>query len=226
VSDPSRTTLAAVIVFVALIIALWGILGFLGALSKTLASVDSGNQKLKLQLQEANDGLARLEKKTSNLGPMTENTKQLRGMLEGLDANMGSMLTGVDRIAGGMTNMNTSLATLDGELDKVNRTDTKLAGQLEQINGGLATQVASVRKMRADVVSSGLVLRTLPGRLRATNGRLAHTNKVVNYMGCTGIGNNLTVHIKAAGINLGGAIVNATIVPAGAWGHKLDGSPC
>ena len=225
-TDPRRNTLAAVIVFVSLIIALWAILGFLGSLSKTLSSVNSGNEKLKVQLGDANDGLADLDVKTSELEAMTANTKELRALLEGLDGDMGSLLTGVDHIAGGMGAMNDSLGQLDAELTKVNRTDAGLAGDLDEINGGLAEQMAGVRAMRGDVVASGGVLGTLPGRLAATNGRLAHINGVVNFMGCTGIGNNLSVHIKAAGINLGGALVNATIVPAGAWGRKLDGSPC
>lgn len=225
--DPRQRTMAAVITFVCLLIALWAILGFLGSLSKTLSSVSSGTSKLEVQLTQANKGLASLDEKTSNLNQMSQDTRTLASLLGTIDGNMGGMLADVDKIATGMQSMNTSLGTLEGELTAVNSINDDMASQLGGINAGLGSQVKSVRTMRRDVQATGTVLSTLPGRLEATNGRLAHVNGIVNYMGCRGITNNLEVTIKAGPFTTGVAKVFATVVPPGAWGALADGrTPC
>jgi hypothetical protein len=225
--DPRQRTMAAVITFVCLLIALWAILGFLGSMSKTLSSVSSGTDKLEVQLTKANEGLASLDTKTSNLEQMSADTKTLASLLGTIDGNMGGMLEDVDNIANGMASMNTSLGTLEGELTRVNDINDNMASQLGGINAGLGSQVKSVRAMRKDVQATGTVLGTLPGRLEATNSRLAHVNSIVNYMGCQGITNNLEVSIKLGPIPNGSAKVYATVVPPGAWGTLPDGrTPC
>ena len=225
--DPRQRTMAAVITFVALLIGLWGILGFLGSLSATLSSIASGNQKLKLQMAEANKGLVTLDEKTGNLEQMSADSAKMKGLLTGIDSDMGTMLTGVNGIADGMSSMSESLGTLDTELGKVNDINSGMATQLGGINAGLQSQVKSVRTMRVDVERTGRVLGSLPGRLTATNKRLAYVNNAVNIMGCRGITNNLKVKINVGPIPNGSATVYATVVPPGAWGVKEDGkTPC
>lgn len=225
--DPRQRTMAAVITFVALLIALWGILGFLSSLSHTLSGIASGNQKLKVQMHDANAGLVSIDQKTRNLKTMSANSAKMSGLLTGIDKDMGSMLEGVDGIASGMSSMATSLETLDGELGKVNEINSGMATQLGGINAGLQNQVTSVRTMRKDVEATSRVLKTLPGRLTATNKRLAYVNNAVNIMGCRGITNNLKVKISLGPIPNGGATVYATVIPPGAWGTKEDGkTPC
>ena len=81
--------------------------------------------------------------------------------------------------------------------------------------------------MRRDVQATDKVIGTLPGRLTATNKRLAHVNNSVNTMGCGGIVNNLRAVIRFGPVSPGNATVLATIVPPGAWGTKPDGTtPC
>jgi hypothetical protein len=227
VRDPRQRTLAAVITFVALVIGLWGLLGFMGSLSKMLTSINSGNAKLKVQMTEANVGLADLNTKTDYLDAMAENTGTLQVALVGIDEDMGTMLGGVNEIATGMETLGTSLDTLDSELGQVNDINEGMSTQLASINAGLASQLRSVRTMRRDVVETGKVLGTLPGRLDATNGRLAYVNGSVNTMGCAGIMNNLKVKIGVGPLNTGSATVYATVVPPGTWGTKADGkTPC
>ncbi len=225
--DPRQRTMAAVITFVALLIGLWGILGFLGSLSTTLSAIASGNQKLKLQMTEANKGLVALGEKTRNLEQMSADSAKMKGLLTGIDKDMGTMLTGVNGIADGMSSMAGSLGTLDSELGKVNEINSGMATQLGGINAGLKSQVKSVRTMRVDVERTGRVLGSLPGRLTATNKRLAYVNNAVNIMGCRGITNNLKVKINVGPIPNGNATVYATVVPPGAWGVQADGkTPC
>jgi hypothetical protein len=225
--DPRRRTLAAVITFVCLLVALWAILGFLGAMTKTLSSVSSGTNKLEVQLTSANEGLHKLDTKTANLEQMSADTKTLAGLLGGIDGDMGAMLENVTEISNGMQSMNETLGTLQGEVVKVNTINADMADKLGGINSGLGDQVQSVRSMRRDVQATSGVLTTLPGRLNATNHRLAHVNGIVNYMGCQGITNNLEVEIKLGPIPNGSAKVFATVVPPGAWGMLADGrTPC
>jgi hypothetical protein len=227
VRDPRQRTLAAVITFVALVIGLWGLLGYMGSLSKTLTSINSGNAKLEAQMTEANGGLADLDRKTDYLHAMSKDSGTLQVALVGIDTDMGTMLDGVNEIATGMETLGTSLDTLDSELAQVNDINAGMSTQLASINAGLASQLRSVRTMRRDVVETGKVLGTLPGRLEATNGRLAYVNGSVNTMGCAGIMNNLKVKIGVGPLNTGSATVYATVVPPGAWGTKPDGkTPC
>ena len=225
--DPRQRTMAAVITFVALLIGLWGILGFMGSLADTLSSIVSGNQKLKLQMTEANKGLVSLDEKTARLEQMSGDSAQMKSLLTGIETDMGTMLDGVNGIADGMSGMSTSLGTLDGELGKVNEINSGMASQLGSINAGLAQQVKSVRTMRKDVEATGRVLGSLPGRLTATNKRLEHVNNSVNTMGACGITNNLNVKISLGPIPNGRATVYATVIPPGAWGQKIAGkTPC
>lgn len=225
--DPRQRTMAAVITFVALLIGLWGILGFLGSLSTTLSAIAGGNQKLKLQMAEANAGLVTLDEKTANLEQMSADSANMKGLLADIDRDMGTMLAGVNGIAEGMSSLSASLGTLDAELGKVNDINSGMATQLAGINVGLKSQVASVRTMRVDVERTGRVLGSLPGRLTATNKRLAYVNNSVNIMGCRGITNNLKVKIRVGPIPNGSATVYATVVPPGAWGVQADGkTPC
>lgn len=225
--DPRQRTMAAVITFVALLIGLWGILGFLGSMSQTLSGIASGNQKLKIQMADANAGLQTIDEKTRNLETMSANSGKMKVMLTGIDKDMGTMLVGVNGIADGMSSMATSLTTLDTELGKVNDINSGMATQLGGINAGLQNQVTSVRTMRKDVESTSRVLKSLPGRLTATNKRLAYVNNAVNIMGCRGITNNLKVKISVGPIPNGNATVYATVIPPGAWGTKEDGrTPC
>ncbi|MCB0877639.1 MAG: hypothetical protein KDC46_01475 [Thermoleophilia bacterium] len=225
--DPRQRTMAAVITFVALVIGLWGILGFLGSLSRTLSGITSNNAKIEAQMTEANVGLADLKRKTDPLKGMTEQTKVLGGLLGGIDQDMAAMLEGVDQISAGMSTMGTSLDQLDTELGRVNTINAGMAEQLGSINAGLKDQVRKVRTMRRDVQATGQVLGTLPPRLTATNARLAHVNGAVNTMGCRGVTNNLKVKISLGPIPNGSATVYATVIPPAAWGTKQDGkTPC
>lgn len=227
VRDPRQKTLAAVITFIAMVIGLWAILGFTGSLAKSLTSVRSSNEKLRLQLLEANKGLVSLDEKTGHLHGMAEQSKTLGGLLSTIDKDMTQMLEGVEAIAAGMGGLDTSLTTLDTELGEVNDISGGMGEQLGGINAGLASQVKSIRTMRKDVEATGRVLSTLPGRLDATNGRLAHVNEAVNVMGCRGILNNLQVEIFLGPLRNGSAQVTATVVPPGAWGTLKDGrTPC
>lgn len=224
--DPRQNTLAAVLVFVTLLVSLWAILGFLGAMTKTLTSISNGNDKLMVQLQTANDGLGRLDQKTSHLHAMSDDSTRLRSVLEGIDGSMGAMLTGVEGISAGMQAMDASLATLDSELATVNELNASMSSELAGINSGLAQKRLKVQAMRRDVVGTSGVIAGLPALLAATNGRLAHINGAVNTMGCKGITNNLRVKISVGPIPNGGADVFATVIPAGAWGTRADGSAC
>jgi len=224
--DARQRTMAAVIVFVALIIGLWAILGFMGAMADTLASVSSGTIKIRTQLATANEGLAGLESKTGDLPGMADDTAAMKTELEGIDGNLGAMLTGVDRIGAGMKSMDGSLTELNSSLAQVNEINGGMAADLASINAGLGTQKSNVGRMRADVVGTANVLKTVPTALKRTNGRLTHVNSVMNYMGCAGILNNLQVKIFLGPISNGSAKVVATIVPPGAWGTKADGTPC
>jgi hypothetical protein len=227
VHDPRQRTMAAVITFIALLIGLWGILGFMGSLSKTLAAINGGNAKLKLQMTEANVGLAQLDEKTRPLQAMADNSRVMGEMLGGIDTEMGSMLDGVERIATSMQQLDGALQTLDTELGRVNEINAGMTTQLGAINTGLESQLGKVRTMRRDVQSTGVVLGTLPGRLAATNARLAHVNGAVNTMGCRGITNNLKVDIRLGPIPNGSAQVFATVIPPSAWGTRQDGvTPC
>lgn len=225
--DPRQRTLAAVITFVCLLLALWAILGFMGSLSRSLASISSGSARLEAQVAQANEGLVGLDRKTGHLGQMADDSRRMRGLLGTIDTDMGGMLTSVDAIAGSMRAMDASLVRLDGELGRVNQVNEQMTGTLTNIDRGLGSQARSVRAMRRDVVATGGVLGTLPGRLRATNGRLAHVNESVNVMGCRGITNNLEVDIRVGPLPTGSAKVHATVVPPGAWGTLADGrTPC
>ncbi len=227
VRDPRQRTMAAVITFIALLIGLWGILGFLGTLSTTLTSIASGNQKLKLQMNDANKGLADLDAKTANLVQMESDSARMKELLVNIDADMGTMLNGVNDIATGMESTSSSLNALDGELGKVGEINSSMAEKLGSINTGLASQVKQVRTMRRDVEATSRVLKTLPGRLTATNKRLEHVNNSVNTMGACGITNNLKVKINLGPIPNGSATVYATVIPPGAWGEKIPGkTPC
>lgn len=225
--DPRQRAMAATITFVAVLIGLWGILGFMGSLTKTLTAINSGNGKLRAQMLTANAGLEKLDAKTQPLAEMSGNTAKLSTLLSGVDTDMGSMLTGVDKIAAGMTTMGGSLDTLNSELGKVNDATASMSTELGSINTGLGSQLSKVRTMRRDVQATDRVIGTLPDRLGAVNGRLAHVNGVVNIMGCRGITNNLKVNIKAGSISTGTATVYATVVPPAAWGVQADGkTPC
>jgi hypothetical protein len=227
VRDPRQRTMAAVITFVALLIGLWGILGFMGSLSATLTSINSGNAKLKLQMVEANRGLADLDSKTSPLERMAADSEVLAASLGGIEQDMGSMLEGVDAIAANMEQMSGHLATLDSELGEVNAINEAMAEDLGSIEAGLAAQRGKVQGMRRDVQATGQVLGSLPPRLAATNGRLAHVNRAVDIMGCRGITNNLKVKIGVGPLPTGSAEVFATVIPPRAWGMQPDGvTPC
>lgn len=227
VLDPRQRTMAAVITFVALIFGLWGILGFTGSLAKTLSSVSSGNQKLKVQLTQANKGLADLDRKTYPLIQMSSDSEHMAKSLGGIEKDMGTMLSGVDEIASGMTQMGAYLDTLESELGQVNSINQGMARDLGGINSGLKSQLSKVRTMRQDVQATGGVLGQLQPRLRATNARLRHVNGAVNTMGCLGITNQLNVKIKVGPLTTGSAKVSATVVPPGAWGMRADGvTPC
>jgi len=225
--DPRQRTMAAVITFVALLIGLWGILGFLGSMSTTLASVAAGNEELTAKMKTANEGLEALDGKTGHLPAMADSSDKLAGLLGGIDGDMGAMLEGVSKIATSMEKMDASLTTLDTEMGIVDTTNTKMNEQLGTISGGLESQVASVRTMRRDVQRTGVVLKSMPGRLEATNARLKHVNLAVNTMGCKGIGSNLEINLFMGPLRLGAGKVVATIVPPGAWGTQPDGTtPC
>lgn len=227
VRDPRQRTLAAVITFVALIAGLWGILGFTGSLARTLTSINGTNAKLEVQMRDANVGLVGLDEKTRPLAPMAEESRRMHQVLGVIDADLGTMLGGVESIAAGMSGMGASLETLDTELGTVNEVNAGMARQLGSIDSGLQSQLAKVRTMRRDVQATGTVLGSLPPRLRATNARLAHVNGAVNTMGCRGILSNLKVKIGLGPIPTGAAEVQATVVPPAAWGTGADGrTPC
>jgi len=165
--------------------------------------------------------------KTRELEQMSNNAKVMKVQLVQIDKDMGTMLDGVNGIAEGMSSMSASLNTLDSELGKVNEINSGMATQPAQFNAGLTNQVTSVRTMRRDVRATDKVIGTLPGRLTATNKRLAHVNNSVNIMGCGGIANNLKVKLTFGGIPTGSASVFATVVPVKAWGVQADGkTPC
>lgn len=224
--DQRRTTLAAVITFISLLVALWGILGFLGSMSKTLGSVKTGSERVQVQLTTANKGLADLDRKTGHLNALAADSTKLKTQLASLDGGMGSMLTGIDSIAASMQAMNGSLGTLDAELGKVNAANATVGEQLGSINSGLVGQQRAVAGMAKDVKNTGQVLSGMPPRLAASNARLRHLNSVVNFMGCRGINQKLKVKASVFGIPNGTAEISATIVPPGAWGTNQDGSPC
>lgn len=224
--DQSRTTLAAVITFVALIIALWGILGFLSSMSKTLTSVDSGTTKLKTQLVTANDGLRALDEKTGHLNSLATDSVALKGKLGAIDGGMASMLTSIGLIATNMSAMEGSLGTLDTELGKLNAANSTVSEQLGGIRTGLGSQQKSVAGMSKDVAGTGKQLGALVPRLAASNARLAHINSTVNFMGCKGILQKLNATFYLGPIRNGGGEISATIVPPGSWGTNADGSPC
>lgn len=225
--DPRQRTLAAVLTFLMLLLALWAILGFTGSLSSTLASISNGSARLETQVAQANEGLVQLDAKTGRLQQMADDSRRMRGLLRTVDSDMGGMLESVGTIATGMRAMDTSLATLDTELAQVNRINEGMTGTLAEIDRGLASQARSVGAMRRDVAATGGVLGSLPGRLRATNARLTHVNGAVNIMGCRGITNNLEVGIRVGPLSTGAAKVFATVVPPGAWGTREDGrTPC
>ena len=224
--DPQTARLAAVLAFIAVVVAIWAMMSFLGSLSHSLANIAAGNERLKEQLGTANKGLAELDVKTGNLDRMSKGSTSLAELLGRIDTTMGGMLTDVDRIGSGMGSMNGAIGKLDSELAAVNTTNAKLGTQLATINDGLKTQVRSVTTMRRDVSATGGILKTLPGRLRATNGRLAHVNGAVDIMGCGGIAANMQVLLYLGPLRTGSANVSATIVPRGAWGTDANGRAC
>jgi hypothetical protein len=224
--DQARTTLAAVITFIGLVVALWGILGFLSAMSRTLSSVDAGTTKLKGQLITANVGLHGLDEKTGHLDSLATDSTALKTKLGAIDTGMASMLTSIDLIASNMTAMGGSLGTLDTELGKLNDANGRVGQQLGEIRVGLDGQNQSVGGMAKDVNGTAKVLSQLPPRLAASNARLKHINSVVNYMGCTGILQKLHARFYLGPISNGSGDISATIVPPGAWGSNADGSKC
>jgi hypothetical protein len=224
--DPRRATLAAVITFVCMIFALWAVLGFLGSMAKTLSNVSRGTASVRLQLQQANAGLATLDAKTGALDAMKADTGRLGGSLGAIDTDMGVMVTDVDSIATSMQAMKGSLDTLDGQLGGINDINARMAPKLGTINTGLGHELAQVRAMRKDVVATKGVLGTVPGRLNVTNGRLTWVNSTINYFGCTGLSNTVGIRMTFLGIPNGTAKISAAITPKGAWGTNPDGTPC
>jgi hypothetical protein len=224
--DPRRTTMAAVITFVSLIIGLWAVLSFLGSMSKTLSSVAAGTASVHAQLELANQGMTSLDAKTGSLTQMRSNTDQLAAALTGIDAQMGSMVTGVDTIQTGMSSMHGSLGQLGTQVDGINTINAGMAPKLTTINAGLKHQVKQVTSLRGDVVSTRKVLSRVPARLDVTNSRLAWINQTINFFGCSGLTNQIHIKLNFAGLGLGSADIGATITPKGSWGTNQDGTPC
>lgn len=226
VHNQSRTTLAAVITFIAVVVGLWAILGFVGSMSATLNSIRKGTLNVKEQLTTANQGLAKLDEKTGHLPALAADSKILNKQLSGIDNGMLSMLTGVESIAASMSSMNSSLDNLGSGLDDLNAADPNVLTQLSAINQGLASQQKSIKGMSADVKATGATLGGVPPRLNATNKRMAHVNGVVNFMGCHGILQKLSATFYVGPLRNGAAQINATVVPPGSWGTNQDGSLC
>lgn len=224
--DPRRTTLAAVITFVCLVLGLWAVLGFLGSMSATLSSVAAGSTSLQAQLTTANAGLARLDAKTGALTQMEGDTDALATALTSIDTDMGAMLTDVGTIGTGMESMRGSLTQLDEQVAGINTINAEMAPKLGTINGQLRSEAAQVKAMRMDVANTRSVLTHVPARLDVTNQRLTWINSSINYFGCTGLLNQLHIRMSWIGIPNGSADINATITPKGAWGTNPDGSPC
>jgi uncharacterized phage infection (PIP) family protein YhgE len=225
--DARRRTLASVITFLTVLMGLWAILSFMGALASTLAAIADGNERLKEQLSQSNAGLASISDDTANLNTIAADSARLGTLLDGIDRDLTTMIGGVSQIGTSMAATEASLGTLEGDLAAVNSVNADMARSLARIDRGLGKQVRSVRTMRRDVDRTRGVLASLPPALAATNGRLGHINNAVNTMGCRGVVSALDVRIEVGPISPGSARVFATVVPPGAWGVAADGvSPC
>lgn len=212
-----RNTLAAVLTVVVAVIGIWSMLSYVGSMSSTLNSTLETNKRIKGQLTEANKGLVQLDAKTKNVARMQKGSAELAGLMGGLDSDMGGMIEGVGSIGEQMQSLGVALNKLDGEIGKVNAINTEMSGTLGTINDGLGQQATKVRAMRKDVDATAVELGGVPPLLRATNERLAHTNKVVCQMGEKGLQNPLKVYISVFGIPNGNAEISATMIPPGAW---------
>lgn len=212
-----RNTLAAVLTVIVAIIGIWSMLSYVGSMSATLSSTLETNKRIKGQLTEANKGLVQLDSKTKNVARMHKGSTELAGLMGGLDSDMGGMIEGVGSIGEQMQSLGVAINKLDGEIGKVNAINTEMSGTLGTINDGLGQQATKVRAMRKDVDATAIELGGVPPLLRATNERLAHTNKVVCQMGEKGLQNPLKVYISVFGIPNGNAEISATMIPPGAW---------
>lgn len=217
VRDPQRTALAAVITFVAAVVGLWAILGYVHDLSVALSSVSSSNGKLIQQMTVANEGLDQLDDKTAKVQSMNDYSKRLATLMEQIDADMGGMVTSVDGIGTQMSTTSGALRALDGELTGVAAADASMAKTLVGIDKGLRSQSEQVRTMRKDLHATARVIEHIPSTLRATNERLAFINRVVCQIGARGLGNRLALAIEFLGITTGRATIHATMIPAGGW---------
>jgi hypothetical protein len=224
--DPRHATMAAVLTFVCLLLGLWGVLGFVGAMSKTLNSIMSRNAHVQQQLVTANEALDRMQGKTAALGQMRRDTDELTTALKSINASMGLMVTDVGTIGTGMTSLNGSLSSLGTQVDATNAMNAKMGPQLAAINRTLDTELTQVNSIHKDVLGSARVLATFPGKLTVTNSRIIWINGTVNFFGCTGLLNNVHVKLSFAGLGIGAADIGATIIPKGAWGTDQQGLPC
>lgn len=216
-SSASQNAMSAAIVFIVVIVGLWAVLGYMHSMAKTLSSVDATNQKLIVQLSDSGEGLKKLEKKTSVITTMSENSGKLNLLMTGINEGMGGMLGGVDNIGTQMATLNESLKLLDSEVGQVAPINTKVASKLNGINDGLAQSNNSVSGMKVDIVKTSKALTGVPPYLVKTNARLAHVNGVVSYMGVHGVQSPLSIHVTFLGIPNGGAVISATMIPQGAW---------
>jgi len=224
--DPRHTTLASVITFACLLLGLWAVLSYIGSMSQTLANVSRGTQDVRVQLTTANEGLDKLDAKTGALTRMESDTDALAKALVAIDTDMGAMVTDVGTIGTGMQSMNGSLSQLDEQVTGINTVNGRMGPKLAGINSKLTLQVKQVGAMRKDVVGTKQVLHKVPNRLDVTNQRLTWINGTINYFGCAGLINRLHIRMSWLTIPNGNADIVATITPKGAWGNKVDGTPC
>lgn len=213
----SRNTMAAVIVFIVLLVGGWSALNYLKSMSETLANINQGNTEIIAKLEVSKKGLVAIEKKTSSVKVMVKDSQDLATLMSGLDASMGDMIAGVGSIGSEMQQLNTSLDTLNTEIGAVGEANSSISGKLEAINTGLKESATQVGTMRTDIDGTSNLLKNVPPKIDATNKRLGHVNSVVSYMGTNGVKSPLSIAVTFLGIPNGSAIINATMVPEGAW---------
>lgn len=215
--DPRHTALAAVLVFVALLVALWAILGYVEQTAGILGRISRSNDELAVQLRTANTRLVTLDRATAQVRPMSASTHELDASLVKIDVGMGAMQKDVDAIATRLQHLDQSLTTLDERLVAVDGSSRALGADLGRIGTMLDRQHSQVRTLRTDVDATGRALHALPPRVRATSSRLAYVNYANGAIGRNGIRTHIKVRVRLFGFSQGEAWVFAGLIPPGSW---------
>ena len=156
----------------------------LGAASMldALISMDSDLKRMSRNLDEANGGLAVLNKTMDSLGPTNAHmdsilvtvkdthteVKRAGANVATLSDRTGSINTKIEGIATSTTTMRMSLENLDGSTGELEGTVTDLSGRIEPLAATQSQMLGEVRNMREG--------------MNGMNASLAYSIRMLNYM--------------------------------------------